>query len=301
MGDPDSVQLARLVDGDDPGAVLAETGRIFKYWFDDADWAPVRSAADAIVDLFAGHFPGYRACDTGYHDIRHTMAVVLTTARIADGLFLERGPFPAPLARDLFIAAAFHDVGYIRTVEEEGGTGARFTSVHVQRSADFAQAQASRFGAEGGRVSRIIQATGLKGEYDEQAWLDELEKEAGRVLASADLVGQMSDRAYLEKLLFLYYEFKEAGFSGYDTEFDMLRKTMGFYEMTMDRLDGKLGGVRASVRRHFSARYGIDKDLCGEAMGRQIDYLRSILDDASSNFRKKLKRMDLELSQPKTA
>ncbi|PKL09017.1 MAG: hypothetical protein CVV51_05980 [Spirochaetae bacterium HGW-Spirochaetae-7] len=301
MGDPDSVQLARLVDGDDPEAVLAEAGRIFKYWYDDADWVPVRAAADAIIDLFAGSFPGYRACDTGYHDIRHTMAVLLTTARIADGIFIERGSFPASLARDLFIAAACHDVGYIRTVEEEGGTGARFTAVHVERSSAFARAQAPRFGAEGDRVARIIQATGLKGEYDEQAWADEQEKEAGRVLASADLVGQMSDRAYLEKLLFLYYEFKEAGFSGYDTEFDMLRKTMGFYEMTMDRLDGKLGGVRAFVRSHFAMRYGIDKDLCDEAMGRQIDYLRGILDDASSNFRRKLKRMDFELSQPRTA
>ncbi len=301
MGDPDSVQLARLVDGDDPEAVLVETGRIFRYWYDAAAWAPVRASADAIVDMFAGRFPGYRACDTGYHDIRHTMAVLLTTARIADGLFIKRNAFPASLTRDLFMAAACHDVGYIRTVGEEGGTGARFTSVHVQRSADFALALAPRFGAEGGRVSRIIQATGLKGEYDEQPWADEQEKEAGRVLASADLVGQMSDRAYLEKLLFLYYEFKEAGFSGYDTEFDMLRKTMGFYEMTTDRLDGKLGGVRAFVRHHFATRYGIDKDLCDEAMGRQIDYLRGILDDASTNFRKKLKRMDLELSQPKTA
>lgn len=30
-------------------------------------------------------------------------------------------------------------------------------------------------------------------------------------------------------------------------------------------------------------------------------YLQTILDDATTNFRKKLKRMDLELSQPKTA
>ena len=36
-----------------------------------------------------------------------------------------------------------------------------------------------------------------------------------RQAPGADLVGQMSDRAYLEKLLFLYYEFKEAGFPGY--------------------------------------------------------------------------------------
>ena len=111
----------------------------------------------------------------------------------------------------------------------------------------------------------------------------------------------MSDRAYLEKLLFLYYEFKEAGFAGYETEFDMLRKTMGFYELTVSRLDGDLGGVRAMARRHFAERWGADHDLYAEAMGRQMDYLQNILDDASTNFRKKLKRLDLELSQPKLA
>ena len=121
------------------------------------------------------------------------------------------------------------------------------------------------------------------------------------VLASADLVGQISDRKYLEKLLFLYYEFKEAGFPGYDTEFDMLRKTIGFYEMTIARLDVELEGVRSSARKFFAERHGIDRDLYAEAMDNQMDYLRGILDDESTNFRKKLKRMDLELSQPKTA
>jgi len=111
----------------------------------------------------------------------------------------------------------------------------------------------------------------------------------------------MADRAYLEKLLFLYYEFKEAGFAGYDTEFDILRKTMGFYSLTMDRLDGEFHGVRGLVRAHFAERWGTDADLYDEAMGRQMAYLQTILDDATTNFRKKLKRMDLELSQPKTA
>ena len=99
MGEPDSVQLSRLVDGDDPAAVIAEAKRIFKFWFDDADWSPVEKAAAEVIGLFAGRFPGYHACDTGYHDIRHTMDVLLATARLADGVFLDRGPFTPELAQ----------------------------------------------------------------------------------------------------------------------------------------------------------------------------------------------------------
>ncbi len=304
MGDPDSVQLATLVDGEDPRAAVSEAERILRFWFDEAVWSPIGAVAADIVDLFAGRFPGYRACDTDYHDIRHTMAVLLAAARIADGLFIERSPYGASLARDLLVAALCHDTGYIRAMDEDGGTGARFTSVHVRRSADFAMANAGRWGIgedSARRVARIIYATGLKGEYDDQAWSDDAEREAGCVLASADLVGQMADRAYLEKLLFLYYEFKEAGFPGYETEFDMLRKTMSFYDMTVYMLDSRYRGIRSLARRHFAERWGVDRDLYDQSMRRQIDYLRGILDDESTNFRKKLKRMDLELSQPRTA
>ncbi len=304
MGEPETVQLSRLVDGDNPASVIAEAERIFRFWFDEAVWDPVGKVAAEIVDLFSGRFPGYHACDTDYHDIRHTTDVLLATARIADGVFLERGAFAPELAQGLFIAAVCHDTGYIRKNDELGGTGARFTSVHVQRSADFIRAYGSRWGLDAtraGSAARMIFATGLKGEYGEQDWAAVREREAGAVLASADLVGQMADRAYLEKLLFLYYEFKEAGFPGYETEFDILRKTMGFYELTMKRLDDSLGGIRSFARTHFAKRWSVDRDLYAESMGRQMDYLQAILDDASTNFRKKLKRLDLELSQPKTA
>lgn len=304
MGYTDSVQLSKLVDGDDPASVVAESRRIFGFWYGAGSWRQVEAVSADIIAMFKGRFPGYRACDTDYHDIRHTMAVVLATARIADGIFIERGAYPETLGRNLFIAALCHDTGYIRTVDEEGGTGARFTAVHVSRSADFARANAARWGlseADGACVARLISATGLKGEYGQQAWASAEEREAGASLASGDLVGQMSDRAYLEKLLFLYYEFKEAGFPGYDTEFDILRKTMGFYEMTIGLLDGTLGGVRAKARRHFSERWGADSDLYAEAMDRQIAYLQGILDDTTTNFRKKLKRLDLESTKPRSA
>lgn len=304
MGVDVIIKLADLVDGSNPDKVIKEAHRVFLFGYGDADWSRTAAVAADIRALFDGSFEGYRACDTEYHDFCHTASVTLAAARLADGLGCEGRPLAPSLAGDLMIAALCHDTGYIRSIDENGGTGARFTSVHVARSAAFASSNAARWGLDAGssaRVARLILATGLKGEFSEQEWADDAEREAGAILASADLLGQMSDRAYLEKLLFLYYEFKEAGIPGYDTEFDVLRKTMGFYETTLQRLDVALGGVRSVARAHFLSRHGIDADLYAEAMAKQMEYLRGILDDESTNFRKKLKRMDLELSQPKTA
>jgi hypothetical protein len=127
----------------------------------------------------------------------------------------------------------------------------------------------------------------------ERECVSEDERQGIEVLAAADLLGQMSDRAYIEKLLFLYYEFREAGIEGYNSAFDILRKTAGFYESTKARLDGPLGRVSGRSREHFAARCGIDRDLYREAIGRQMSYLDSILADDATNFRSKLKRLDL--------
>ena len=53
----------------------------------------------------------------------------------------------------------------------------------------------------------------------------------GKIVGSADLMAQMADRAYLEKLLLLYEEFEEAGLPGYNSEFDLLKKTEDFYNL----------------------------------------------------------------------
>ena len=43
---------------------------------------------------------------------------------------------------------------------------------------------------------------------------------------------------------------------------------------------------------HFRIRHGIEKNLYVIAMERQMNYLRSIIEDQTTNFRHKLKRGD---------
>lgn len=99
-------------------------------------------------------------------------------------------------------------------------------------------------------ISRIIPGTDLGRPWETLSFDSEKERIATEILAAADLLGQMADRAYLEKLLFLYYEFREAGIGGYDSTFDILKKTAGFYASTKNRQRTRLGmSVPEKLRR----------------------------------------------------
>ena len=105
------------------------------------------------------------------------------------------------------------------------------------------------------------------------------------MLGTADLLGQMADRAYLEKLLYLYREFQEGGIKGYESELDLLKKTTGFWAMTKKRFGEELSSVNEYVRSHFKARWNIDRDLYMEAIERSIAYLEFVLEHHESDYR----------------
>ena len=58
---------------------------IFAARYPGEDLAPLWRAFDDMKALFAGRYPGYLACDTLYHDLRHTLDMTLATARLIDG------------------------------------------------------------------------------------------------------------------------------------------------------------------------------------------------------------------------
>jgi len=116
----------------------------------------------------------------------------------------------------------------------------------------------------------MIAATSISARFEDLPFDSETERWAGAMMATADLIGQMADRKYLEKLLFLYYEFKEAGFAGYESTFDMLKKTRGFYDMIRARFDSSWLGAYGLATHHFRERYGIDENLYLESIERHM-------------------------------
>jgi hypothetical protein len=295
MSEEKDVQLSQLVDTRDPEKVIEEVLRIFYYHYSEDSALRVRLAFSQVRSLFAGEFPGYRECLAEYHDFNHTMSVLLASARLLDGYNIERVFLPEEMAIQLLLATLLHDTGYIQEDWDTEGTGAKYSRQHEQRSIEFLERHAGVFEIEEPEIEpivRLIQSTDLKTDFARIAFPSEEEQDAGAVLGSADILGQMSDRAYLEKLLFLYHEFREAGIPGYETEFDILKKTRDFYEAVKGRLRDTYLHVFELANHHFRERYQINRNLYIVAVDRQMAYLDRIIGDQSSNFRHKLKRGD---------
>jgi hypothetical protein len=289
------VQLAELLDSNDPASVLQQALRIFGYHYAEDLSMKIHLAFEQVRQLFEGQFPGYRSCLAEYHDLRHTLQVFLTTARLLDGYNLEKAFLPESLALSLLQAALLHDTGYIQEEWDTEGTGARYGREHEERSVEFLHRHGEVFEIEGEDlqiVARLIRSTDLKRDFAALGFASREERSAAAILATADLLGQMGDREYLEKLLFLYYEFREAGVPGYETEFDILRKTRDFYGTIRDRLEVAYLAAYRLVQAHFRERIGRDENLYMVAIERQMDYLDKIIADSTTNFRAKLRRGD---------
>ncbi len=112
----------------------------------------------------------------------------------------------------------------------------------------------------------------------------------GRMLGVADLLAQLSDRTYLEKLLFLYREFKEAGIGGYSGERQLLEQTVEFYDTVSLRLETTFNKAYDFMQAHLAARWNIRSNLYRKAIENQRAYLKQILDSPDTNHRDHFKR-----------
>lgn len=291
--DTNCPQLSQIVSTSDRKAVLAEIKKIFLYHYSRRGFRSIKKNAALLQKLFEGKFAGYRACNTEYHNLSHTMDAALASARLIDGYNIINQTLSERTAINLLNAALFHDTGYIQESWDTEGTGAKYTSVHVERSVAFLESNQHTFRLARNDISTIanlIRCTGLSVEIENIPFSSEEDQYAGCILGTSDILGQMADRAYLEKLIFLYYEFSEANIQGFSSEFDLLRKTVDFYDITKKRMADAYRNVFIYARHHFKKRYGIDKNLYIEAIDRHMDYLRKIIEDETTNFRHKLKR-----------
>jgi len=287
-----SPQISALVNMESPQDVLDEAKKIILMMHPQFDAAPLDRLFFDVVRLFQGEYPGYRACDTQYHDLKHTTDTFLAMARIVHGAAIAGHRFSERGAALGLVSALFHDTGYLLTLEEEG-PGARYTLVHISRSIAFMDDYfaAGGFSKEDFHFCRnILNCTGIDVRIDAIDFMSQENELLGKMLGTADLLGQMADRTYLEKLPFLYDEFKIAGVPGTGSERDFFRNTPRFFDMTKKRFQYELGGVNQHMRHHFRVRWGIDEDLYVSAIEDSIGYLKQILEQHPDTCRCHLRR-----------
>jgi len=133
-------------------------------------------------------------------------------------------------------------------------------------------------------------ATDLHIRIEDLPFRTEQEDIMARSLFASDMLGQMADRIYLEKLLFLYREFSEGQVMSYHDERDLLNKTIEFYNFIQKRIAEEVGDTERYLGLHFKERWGIGIDFYSNAIENNIQYLKHITDDHQKNHRNLLKR-----------
>jgi len=259
---------------------------------------PIKRSFDFFDRLFAGGVPGYYGVDTVYHDRQHTLDITLALARLIVGHERQNkprmrlGPERATVG---LIVGLFHDVGYLRREDDalELRHGAELTRIHVSRGARFLEEYLPTLGlARWAPVAReIVHFTGYEVPFSRIDVTDPLDITLGHLVGTADMIGQMADRCYLEKCRDrLYPEFVLGGMAlpiasnggrqvRYASGLDLLRQTPEFVmETRTTRLDGHFRGAYRYVEALYDGR-----NPYMEAIDRNLDYLRQIL--RSENWR----------------
>ncbi|WP_404421694.1 hypothetical protein [Nibricoccus sp. IMCC34717] len=216
-----------------------------------------------VAAMFEGRYLDYHASDTPYHDLAHTLAVTECFAGIVAGRKAS-GAFPAlaPRLTELgLVAALLHDTGYLKLRSDHSGTGAKYTFTHVLRSCAVASSFLPPLGVTLDELETVlgaIRCTSATADFHKIHFSSPEEEITGLAVATADLVGQMSQPDYIEALPKLFAEFEESdNYAGvpraqraFQSAEELIAHTPVFWrEAVKPRLDGPLRGLYRFLAR----------------------------------------------------
>ncbi len=251
-----------------PSEVGREVQAIYLSLFPAGEPEFVPRAFGWAEQCFSGRYDDYQAIDARYHDFEHTLQGTLCLARLLRGRHLAQAKPEVP--RKSFelclLAILFHDTGYLKKRDDTAGTGAKYTPVHVNRSADFARDFLSRHGYAANDIAAVqsmIRCTGVNADLAHIPFQSELEKILGFALATADLFGQMAAPDYVEKLPVLFLEFTEAAklggeraarFAQYQSAGELMRRTPAFWDnYVLPRINNEFGKLYTFLNDPYPA------------------------------------------------
>ncbi len=206
--------------------------------------------------------------DSLYHDVEHTIYVTLVGQEILRGKHIREGGVSCEDWLNFSISLLCHDIGYIKGVCRSdciekglfatgiggktislpaGSSTAGLTPYHVDRGKLYVEERFGRpklldwdkrYGDSGGIDAEVIKKNieltrfPIPSDEDHQ----DTENFPG-LLRSADLIGQLSDPRYIQKIPALFYEFEETGTNkrlGYKTPDDLKNIYPKFYWDTVN-------------------------------------------------------------------
>jgi hypothetical protein len=268
--------------------VSREVCRIYQELYQREAPADLEQAFTDLARLYRGQYPGYRECETDYHDIQHVLDVTLAMARLMDGCV--RATSTDTLGERLFrfgvVTALYHDCGYIRHRKDtRHRNGAEYTRTHVSRGARFLleYMPAIGMGDLAEAAARTLHFTGYEIPVTRIEVPGPEFRLIGNLLGSADILAQMADRCYLEKCYDrLYPEFVRGGIARrrhadgseevlFASAADLIFKTPRFYQGATKRLRQDLGGCYHYIEQHFGGQ-----NLYFDELEKNIAHARAI-------------------------
>jgi hypothetical protein len=242
----------------DPTAVESHVQSAYLSMFPDGDRLFVSRVFALAIECFSGNYSDYQAVDARYHDFEHTLQGTLCMARLLYAWQCANGQ--RPITERLFqlgiLGILLHDTGYLKKRDDLEGTGAKYTTTHVNRSAEFAGQLLSERGfsrTDIAAVQSMIRCTGVNARLSDIPFPGEQEKMVGFALATSDLLGQMAADDYVDKLPILYSEFAEAAHhdgnghnfvSGFKGAGDLIRRTPAFWsDFVLPKLERDFVGL----------------------------------------------------------
>ena len=289
------------VDLQNPASVVHEIDAIMRERFGkDYRASLIEQGASDLARAFAGNYPGLLRCDTSYHDLRHALDTGLLMARLIAGHGMTTRPdavehIDSEHAVLCILLAFYHDIGLLRRSDEANLRGAELTPVHEERGVVFMRDYLGQTPlAHLADKSDLIMVTKLVWHMPPD--MPALDQAMASLLGAADIMSQLSDRAYLEKCRdFLFAEFSIVGLAGFpDSTYPdpkaLLEKTPGFYtHLICRRMESEYGGADRFTKIFFGG-------VCpyAAAIKRNLDYLGNVLekDDLSRLRRQPVRIVD---------
>lgn len=201
--------------------------------------------------------------DALYHDVEHTMLVTMVGIHMLRGKHMSEGGVSSETWMHAVLSLLCHDIGYVKGVclsdrpdlrryatgkgDEmvelpHGASDASLSAYHIERGQMFVE---ERFGGHAVIRAEIVKTNIEKTRFpipdSEPVQLHHRRPvESGfnsvvplpELVRAADLIGQLGDPRYLQKIHALFYEFEETGVNakiGYRTPGDLLDGYPSFY------------------------------------------------------------------------
>ena len=167
--------------------------------------------------------------DALYHDTEHTMLVTVVGQEILSGKHMSEGGVSCEDWLHVTIALLCHDIGYVKGVCRDddreghrysdgkgglvtlcpGDSDAALTPYHIDRGKRFIS---ERFDGHALIDTEVIRTSLERTQFPVPAESDAAsDATSADLVRAADLIGQLGDPRYLQKLHALYYEFEETG------------------------------------------------------------------------------------------